>query len=546
MKKMFLQKVASLGLVSLMAAGLVTGCGNSSAGADQTKAQTAEELGFTPDASVPSWTVDKREDTTKLTWYVNADWWNTGWGDDVVTKKIKEDMNIDIEFIVGDDTTLNTCFAGGDMPDLITIFDSSSAVAQKANTWAYPLDELADAYDPYFYSVASPESMAWFTLSDGKTYGYPDYSNTAEDYESGDIFAKSAFVIRSDIYEALGQPKMQTQEEFLDVLNQIKDQYPDVIPFGFNNFETDGTSSLGDVLQDFLGVPLENSDGSFYDRNLDEDYLSWLRTLNQAYQNGCISDDSFTDDNTMWQEKISIGKYGVILMDGTPQQSGFLTTYTNDSGNSYIAVDGPKSTVGNAPTLNQSGISGWMISYITKECSDPAKAIELFSYLLSDEGQILTTYGIEGETYTVLEDGSYALTQEMKDLQVSDNDRFKKEIRLGEFIFFGHDRYKALSNDSYPDSIKQMQAWGEGKLYPHFILENTDPDDGTVEARSYSAIKTNWSTTLVSLIRSANSEEFDTVLETYKTFLADNNWDAIKEVKSEKMQANKAKLSEAN
>ncbi len=40
-------------------------------------------------------------------------------------------------------------------------------------------------------------------------------------------------------------------------------------------------------------------------RDMDEDYLSWIKTLNQAYKNGCISDDSFTDDNTAWQEKES-------------------------------------------------------------------------------------------------------------------------------------------------------------------------------------------------------------------------------------------------
>lgn len=56
---------------------------------------------------------------------------------------------------------------------------------------------------------------------------------------------------------------MGTQEEFLSVLNQIKEQFPDLIPFGFNNFETDGTSSLGDELQDFIGVPLTNDDGRY-------------------------------------------------------------------------------------------------------------------------------------------------------------------------------------------------------------------------------------------------------------------------------------------
>jgi len=29
-------------------------------------------------------------------------------------------------------------------------------------------------------------------------------------------------------------------------------------------------------------------------------------------------------------------------------------------------------------------------------------------------------------------------------------------MRLGEFIPFGHDRYKSLSDDAYPDSIKRV------------------------------------------------------------------------------------------
>lgn len=549
MRRDLWKRNVSFAMAVLMAVGSLTACGGndkeaSSGGEIVATAEdgVVEEGRYTLDQNTPAWKLDTKENTT-LTWYVNAEWWNTDWGNDVVTKKIKEDMNVDIEFIVGDDTKLNTFFAGGDMPDIITVFDANSTVAQKADTWAYALQDLADNFDPYFYKVASDQTLNWFAMDDGKTYGYPDYSNTQEDYDSGDIFAKTAFVIRKDVYEKLGEPSMKTQEEFLDVLNQIKEQFPDLIPFGFNNFETDGTSSLGDVFQDYIGVPLVSEDGSFYDRNLDEDYLSWIETFNMAYQNGCISDDSFTDDNTAWQEKESIGKYACIMMEGAPQQSGFLTTFANENPDAaYIAIDGPQSTVGNEPTLNQAGISGWMITYVSKTCSDPAKAIQLYTYLLDEEGQILTNYGVEGETYTINADGKYELTPEMKELRDTDNDRFKQEIRIGEFIPFGHDRYKALSDDAYPDSIKQMQEWGQGKLVPHFVLENTDPDAGSEEARSYSAIKTNWSTTLVALIRANDDAQFDQILEDYKQFLADNNWDAIKAVRSEKIAINAEKL----
>lgn len=113
---------------------------------------------------------------------------------------------------------------------------------------------------------------------------------------------------------------------------------------------------------------------------------------------------------------------------------------------------------------------------------------------------------------------------------------------MGEFMFFGHDRDKALSNDAFADSIKQMQEWGKGKLKPHFILENINPAQGTPEARSLSAIDTNWNTTLVSMIRAKDEATFDSTLAAYKSFLKDNNWDKIAEIRTEKMKSNKEKL----
>lgn len=540
-KKSIRRTGIKIGIALMAVALIVSGCGGSKGGSKKGELASIEDR-YTPSADTPAWQLDKKEELTELTWYVNADWWNTEFGKDVVTKKIQEDLNVKIKFITGDDTKLNTFFAGGEMPDLITTFGANSPAVQKADTWAYSLNDLAEKYDPYFNKVAAQDTLNWFKLKDGKTYGYPDYSNTQVDYDSGQIPAKTAFVIRKDVYEALGKPSMGTPEEFQSVLKDIKAKFPSLVPFGFNSIG-EGTGSLGDVLQDFIGVPLEDSNGGFYNRNLDEDYLTWLKTLNAVYRDGSISDDSFADDGPAFEEKVKSGKYATMLLDGTPQQGGNLQIFLSaNPGKEYIAIDGPQSTVGNQPTLNQSGITGWMVNFITKDCKDPAKAIQIFTYLLSDEGQMLVNYGIKGETYKSIGDGKYELLPEVKDLQLNNPDKFKKEYRMGEFIFFGHDRYKALSTDSFPESIKQMQEWGKGKLVPHFILENIDPDQGSLEARSLSAINTKWNTTMVSMIRSKDDNEFNNNLASYKSFLDENNWDKVLKVRTEKMQQNKEKL----
>ncbi|WP_458462893.1 sugar ABC transporter substrate-binding protein [Paenibacillus sp.] len=520
---------------------MITGCSGGSGGSSEGNWVSIEDR-YTVDPEKPAWQLDKKEEATDLTWYVNADWWNTDFGKDIVTKKIKEDLNINIKFITGDDTKLNTFFAGGDMPDLLTVFDSNSPVVQKAATWAMPLNDLAEKYDPYFNKVAAADTLNWFQLADGKTYGYPNYSNTQEDYDSGNIPAKTAFIIRKDVYEALGSPVIGTPEEFQRVMKRINQEFPALIPFGFNSIG-EGTGSLGDTLQDFIGVPLETESGEFYDRNLDEDYLTWLKTLNTVYRDGNISDDSFADDGTAFEEKVKSGKYATMLLDGTPQQGGNLQIYMSaNPGKEYVAIDGPQSTKGNAPTLNQSGITGWMINFISKDCKDPARAIQIFTYLLSEEGQTLMNYGIEGETYQTKADGSVELLPAVKDLQLNNADQFKKDYRMGEFMFFGHDRHKALSADAFPEAIKQMQEWGKGKLKPHFILENISPDQGTPEARALSAINTKWNTTLVSMVRSKDDASYDNALASYKSFLGENRWEEIVKVRSEKMKLNKEKL----
>ncbi|MDQ0720707.1 putative aldouronate transport system substrate-binding protein [Paenibacillus sp. W4I10] len=525
----------------LAAVMMITGCSGGSGRSSEGNWVSIEDR-YTVDPEKPAWQLDKKEEATDLTWYVNADWWNTDFGKDIVTKKIKEDLNINIKFITGDDTKLNTFFAGGDMPDLLTVFDSNSPVVQKAATWAMPLNDLAEKYDPYFNKVAAADTLNWFQLADGKTYGYPNYSNTQEDYDSGNIPAKTAFIIRKDVYEALGSPVIGTPEEFQSVMKRIKQEFPALIPFGFNSIG-EGTGSLGDTLQDFIGVPLETESGEFYDRNLDEDYLTWLKTLNTVYRDGNISDDSFADDGTAFEEKVKSGKYATMLLDGTPQQGGNLQIYMSaNPGKEYVAIDGPQSTKGNAPTLNQSGITGWMINFISKDCKDPAKAIQIFTYLLSEEGQTLMNYGIEGETYQTKADGSVELLPAVKDLQLNNADQFKKDYRMGEFMFFGHDRHKALSADAFPEAIKQMQEWGKGKLKPHFILENISPDQGTPEARALSAINTKWNTTLVSMVRSKDDASYDNALASYKSFLGENRWEEIVKVRSEKMKLNKEKL----
>jgi len=486
------------------------------------------------DPNIPGWQQTERTERVTLTWFVQADWWDTSWGDDVITSTIEEWLNIDVEFVTGDEETLNLLFASGNLPDIMTIFDANSQAAQGAATWALPLNELAKRYDPYFFNVASPDTLAWFSLADGNTYAYANYSNTFYDYENDTIPASDAFLIREDVYDAIGRMPMETPEEFLAALDAIAVAFPELVPLG-------GVDNFNYNFQNYIGVPIYDADGNWYHRNFDEDYLTWMRTISEAHSRGHVQDDSFVADSTIFEENVRLGNYATIMHGNTIHLSGSLQNFLADTGVQYLAIDGPASTVGRDRTLSQAGISGWMLNHISRD-ANAAVAIELFTFLLSDLGQMLTFYGIEGETFTWNDDGTVSLNPEIEELRETDNDEFRAQYRFGEFMFFGHDRFNALNQTQWVEAVRQPMEWGHGKLVPQFVIENINPEAGTLEARSLEAINTEWNRVQIELIRSASDAEFDALISEHELFLENNNWHRILEVRNENMQQNRERL----
>ena len=537
-----MKKILGLSATGVAALMLLVACGgDKKAESGGVKLPDAK---YQVDKKKPAWQTDKSKDN-QLTWYINAEWWNKKYGTDLITKQVKKDLNLDIKFIVGDDTKLNTYFASGDIPDIVTVLDANSEVARTANKWALPLQDLANKYDPYFNEVARKETLNWYKLADGKTYGYPNYSNTMADFKSGAIPTHETFIIRQDVLDAIGPQDFTTPEGFQAGMRAIQAKYPDLTPFGFNDM-AGGVGALEKVVQDMLGVPIKTKDDKFYDRQLDTDYMTWLKTFRQVHEEGHISDDSFTDNGDTFKEKVSSGKYATIMMGANVNLGNSMQSWlTANPDKAYVAIDGVMSTKGNKPTLQQAGLSGWMINYISQKTKNPAKAIQVFEYLLSEYGEVLTNFGIEGKTFNYIDGDkkSIAWTDEAAKMQSENPEKWQQEYRVGEFIQFGHDRFKSYNKASYVKAVLQQQEWGKKYLTPQFEIENIAPEPGTQEARALSAIETKWDTTLVSLIRAKNDAEFDKVLSDYKAFQKKNSIVKINQIRDKNIKKNMKKLS---
>lgn len=507
-------------------------------------------------ADVPGWKVNK-DDPIKFDWYINFSWFSRHWGDSKVSKYITEKTGVDLNFIVpagNEAEKLNAMIAGDALPDILTLGWYEGQVSMLIDSglvWA--LDELAEKYDPYFFKVSNPNKIGWYTRDDGHFYGYPNASYTPLDYEKykGKMTSNETFLVRKDLYEALGSPDMTTPEGFLKALRDAKAKFPQVggqplIPFGTAEFSDVGCSQLQGALSHFLAISPEQ-DGKYVDSNLglteNPEYVRWLAALRQAHEEGMISTDIFVDKRSQIEEKVAQGRYFCMLYQNWDMQASQNALYARDPNMVYIAVPGPKNSHGDDPVLAGGSIAGWTITMISKNCKDPARAMQLLTYFISEEGQMDTNFGIEGETYTIV-DGIPTLTPEVRELDSKDKNLQETEIGVQFTYWMLMDTaWQTQWGVEYAPSLAQPQLWTAPYVASYAVYDGLAIPIGSDEDLIYQDIQRRWGKVLSSLIRAESKAEFDRILADFNQYKKDKGIEKVVKLQTELMNANKAKLA---
>lgn len=539
--KVFKKAIAVLGCGSMIVGSI--GCGKVEEG-NMTKAT------FEVNEDVPSWKTDTS--SADLSWYINFDWFAQTWGNDVATKYITEDTNVNITYQSGADDKLNTMLASGDLPDIITI-SGTSPIVKEASKFAMPLDELAAMYDPYFVKHAvKEETFNFFTQEDGHVYGYPNFSTTKEDYDGTGVYGNQAFLVREDIYEQLGKPDMSTQEGFLAALEAAEklgvknglDQA--VIPFGTIDFveESEKSAVFERALADFIGVPVLTENGEYYDRYTDADYISWLKTFAAARRAGYTDKDMVTMTKADKEARVSNGTYFVYFTPDLISETDCITVWENENPDkSYIAVDGPASTLGREPLLVGTTIEGWTQTFISKSCKNPQKAMELITYLVSEEGDMVMNYGREGETYTMV-DGKPVLNTDLLERKQTDPGLFEKEVGLTTHLWLQDSvrLSKYMGVDQFPKSLQQAKVWTQDKIKPQFELALLDTELTKESARNLEKINQKWPQVVGTILDSKTDAEIDQAIADFVQYRLDNGFENILKERNIKIASNIKKL----
>jgi len=503
-------------------------------------------------ADEPGW--KSSTDPITFDWYLNYSWFADKWGVDKTTKYITRKTGVNVNFIVpagNENEKLNTMIASGNLPDLITLDWNSDAVDKMIKGgMVLPLNELAEQYDPYFFKIADPAKLNWYKQEDGNVYGYPNQSSSPSDFKKyGENFtSNNTFLVRKDIYEAIGSPDMRTPEGFLNALKAAKEKYPDVngqplIPFGAQEFTNTGNPSFAASLFEFLSIPNEK-DGKLYDRTTDPEYIRWLKVFREANSQGLISKDILIDKRPQIEEKILQGRYFAMMFPRSDLQNQNVTRYQQDPNSVYIAVDGPANSNLEQPRLSGPSIAGWTLTLISKNAKDKERAIRFLTYLISEEGNKDLFFGEKGVTYDTI-DGKDQFLPDALDMYNNDRSSFAKTYGASYTFWMMMD--PSLNLQWAPASvepIKEPEDWTRGKVVDNTVYSNLNPSATSPEGIALGKIDTQWGKILPKLILAKSEADFDDAWNDFQKYRGQHDWDKIQAFQEAAFKHNADKLKE--
>lgn len=539
-----IRKGIQTGAAAVLFAAMLAGCSSSnnnaapsSGGSASTSAPSASESASASasgqaDASQPSW----KQDTSPFTFtqYFYGNWasnylWKDQYAMDLVKKKTG--ITIDRKLATGsDDDYLNTMIAAGDLPDTIMLDWNNPAVTKLIqNGMVYSIDELVDKYAPEFKSQLDPDMVKYHSV-DGKLWYLPNLYETQDRLTSGvPIVPIRPWFIRSDIYQAIGSPKIETTDDLMNALKSAKEKFPDVSPVGLEFFDVaqngfHGSNSMDYLIYSFSPHLLEEQvkdDQQIVEYPMrNKGFADAFRYLNQLYRNGLLDSQLLIYKQEQYEEKLYGGQYAVASQFMTNMYTMFNPKIQSALGKdkTYTVLDGLKAN-GQAPRYPAGRLMGWQGFFITKNAKDPGRIIKFAEYAWSDEGQLDMRYGTEGETYDMV-DGLPKLKPDILNMKLNDNATFNSKYGFDDSTLLW--RAGKLWDGAAARDLKESQPeqYDASVLlakydYDSYSLgmENLEPDGSSQEGTINTKVKDLWNKTIPKLVMAKSDDEFNSAYD---------------------------------
>ena len=450
-------------LVSLMVAlvlSLLAACGNNN---DGQPASTG--TGTKTETETPA----KSGEIKELSLFIDASWYPVKEWKGPVAEKITEKTGVKLNVTVAtDDKQLPLMIASGDLPDLVFTYANIDRLSD--SKLSYPWNELIEQYTPDF--KIDKTRIAIHTMDDGNFYTVRNAFATQEEMAQNKYSVGSecnpVIAVREDILKELGNPAIDSLDDFVKVLGMVKEKYPDMVPLIMDK------EWIEQYFLQQMGV--EALLDGWYERDGKVDYairqpemVEFFKFMNSLYRNGYILAENFAHTNDQIDDQYATsGK--AFAHSHTVSVADADNIKIKNAGDSFTFKMLPSAL--SERTVSVSSGLGFAGTFITKKNKDPEASIKFLQYLASDEGKKLTMFGVEGEHWTWNEEG-------YPDLKYDSSD--------ADFINSNGIKWWYLYNDgvtegmlAYVPGAQKTQALMERKAFtvykPELGLIQTQPD----------------------------------------------------------------------
>ena len=402
------KKIVSAILVAAMLGTMLTGCG-SKASAKGSEAGKDGIKEFTAFFAVPGSEIND---------------------DNEVQQLIAEKTGVKVKetWLTGQtaEEAIGTLIAGGEYPDFVEAGSGSVQMYEAGALVA--LDDYLDKY-PNIKEFFTDQEWDSLRQSDGHIYWIPQFSNIyGEEREC--THNDEAFWIQARVLKWAGYPKIETMDEYFDLIERYNEANPTL---------EDGTANIPYTIlcDDWRYFCLENAgefldgypnDGSvivdpeakkIIDYNTTPTTKKYFEKLNEEYKKGIVDPESFTQTYDEYIAKLSTGRV-LGMVDqwwdfSNNAEDAIKTAGLDKQGCQYI----PLGLTIEKGMHNQWHNSGGIVNVssglaITTSCQDVEGALQFVNDLLGQEVHDLRFWGVKDVDYKVGDDGLYYRTPEMR------------------------------------------------------------------------------------------------------------------------------------
>ena len=392
--------------------------------APETETSVVEEPGSALESGEPEWeytpiSYPLTEQETSLDywiiWELSPDTIYSDINEHVVIQELAEATGVRLNILAQSQTAGQTntdlMIASGDYPDLIGMFSYSTGMdaAIEDEVVVDIKEDISTMAPDYYKYLIENDNELWKAVQTDEGH-IGAFVVVGTEPEVTDGMMTFQFMLDELGYSV---DTLKTIDDYEQYLTAAKEKYGMASPLYLpGDFMLDG-----DAICNAFGVSLKIDaitgdlpwtveDGEVKFGYLEEGFTDYITLMNSWYEKGLIDSDTAShptdyknDDmiNLIANKQIAVFNRGSGLVDLLSNISGeqVAPTYApvvNDG--DQLHIGGPASTV--------SGESGLVI---TTGCEDYELAMNFCNYLYTDEFYIPSNYGVEGETYTIDENG---------------------------------------------------------------------------------------------------------------------------------------------